>query len=310
MAKPKRWYDREASLTVRVVPRDEDYETFSSQRYKHKRVVPGIWECLAYPLCDGPGIGLLVFLPPALWGLSLPVFDVVAVLSPLDKSHWALGLLVVPVMVPMTFSFFMVFGYVLHFLGHMLVSSTFGENDHPRWPDWHPSDIAEGISRWFWAAGVGLSIAVVPAAVYLARRHQELAWSDWVILVELAILGGGYASVALASSLLHENILAANPITVIASIIKLGWAIVLPSILAGLTLGYAAAGVWLLLYRMPTARMEALALWLYWIGLLYLAMVVMRVVGLTCHARALELHWFQRRPKWASRGLGRIYVNS
>jgi hypothetical protein len=45
--------------------------------------------------------------------------------------------------------------------------------------------------------------------------------------------------------------------------------------------------------------------------LLYQAMVVMRMLGLTYHAHALELVWFRRRPRWATSRLdGRIYANS
>ena len=92
---------------------------------------PSLGECLLYPLTDGPGLGLLVFLPPFLWLLSLPIFDVISVLQPLTKGDWALGLLVVPVMIPVLFSFAMIFGYALLFLGQCWSSSSLGENDHP-----------------------------------------------------------------------------------------------------------------------------------------------------------------------------------
>jgi len=311
LAKLKRWYDRQAALAVHVVKTsDDEYESYASRRYKHPRTLPGLWECLVYPLRDGSGIGLLIFLPPLLWLLTLPIFDIIAVLQPIDKSHWALGLLVVPVIVPMIFSFMMIFGYVLLFLGYVLVSSSLGENDHPRWPEWHPSDIAEGVGRWFWAACIGLSIALAPIGLYLLRRH-ELGWLDWVILGELGVVGGGYAVTALAASLLHENIIAANPVTVIAAIAQIGWAFLKPSLVAGCTLAFAALGVWVLLYHVPTPRLEALGLWVYWVVLLYLAMVVMRIMGLTYHARALDLHWFRKPPRWATtRHHGHIYANS
>ena len=149
MARPKRWYDPDAASALHLIPRTDKDEPWSALKWRHPSVSPSLRECLAYPLSDGPGLGLLVFLPPMLWVLSLPVFDVISVLQPMTKADWALGMLIVPVMAPMIFSFAMTFGYALLFLGHMLVSTALGENDHPRWPEWHPSEISEGIGRWF-----------------------------------------------------------------------------------------------------------------------------------------------------------------
>ena len=169
----------------------------------------------------GPGWGLLVLLPPVLWFLSLPIFDIIAVMQPLTKSDWALGLLIVPVLIPVLFSFAMTFGYALVFLGHVLVSSALGEIDHPRWPEWHPADISEGICRWFWAALFGVLLGGIPVAYYWLHCG-EIDWFDWVVFAELIMLGTGYAQMALAASLLHENIIAANPITVVSAILRLG----------------------------------------------------------------------------------------
>ena len=63
MDKPKRWYNPEAAVSVRVVARDDPNESFCSIRWRHPRVDPTLWECLRYPLADGPGIGLLVLFP-------------------------------------------------------------------------------------------------------------------------------------------------------------------------------------------------------------------------------------------------------
>ncbi len=68
-------------------------------------------ECLSYPLVDGPGIALLVFFPPVLWLMSLPIFDVLAFVEPLTRGNWALGLLVLPILLPMLISFALVLGW-------------------------------------------------------------------------------------------------------------------------------------------------------------------------------------------------------
>jgi hypothetical protein len=310
MARRKRWYDREAALAIRVISHSKEEEAFCAERWRHPRVRPKLGECLAYPLIDGPGLGLLILLPPLMFMLSLPIFDVVAVLQPLTKGNWALGLLIVPVMVPLTFSFAMTFGYALLFLGHVLVSSSLGENDHPRWPEWHPGDIAEGVCRWVWAGIFGGALGGAPLAYYWLHCG-EIDWIDWVVCAELAALGAGYALLALAAALLHDNIFAANPITVISAVVRIGWSYLPPCLLAGVAMGLIGLGAWSLLYAMPSMWMESLGLWGFWLFFFYAAMVVLRMMGLTYHARALDLHWFRRRPQWATSARhGRIYANS
>ena len=228
MARPKRWYDPEASTALRVIPRQTQDEPWSAVKWRHARVSPTLLECLVYPLSDGPGLGLLVFLPPVLWILSLPVFDVISVLQPMTKADWALGLLIMPVMTPMLFSFAMTFGYALLFLGHVLVASALGENDHPRWPEWHPSDITEGVGRWLWAGILGGAIGGIPLAFYWKHRG-EISWFDWIVFIDLILLAVGYAQMALAAALLHENILAANPVTVFQAIFRIGWEYLRPA---------------------------------------------------------------------------------
>jgi hypothetical protein len=255
-------------------------------------------------------MGLLVFLPPIMWVLSLPVYDVISYIQPMTKGDWALGLLIVPVMLPMLFSFLMTFGYALLFLGHVLVASSLGENDHPRWPEWHPSDISEGIGRWFWAGLFGVALGGGPLLLYW-MHHGDLGLLDWVVLIGLIVVGVGYALMALAAALLHDNIIAANPVTVIAAIARIGWDYLRPCLVAALALVIEGVALWAMLYRIPSKYVEAVAIWLFWVFLFYSAMVVMRMVGLTYHAHAMHLHWFRRRPRWASsRRDGRLYANS
>jgi hypothetical protein len=310
MARRKRWYNPDAAVSVQVVSHVDRDVPINVSRWRHARVVPSLAECLVYPLKDGPGLGLLILLPPILWFLSLPIFDIIAVMQPLTKSDWALGLLIVPVLIPVLFSFAMTFGYALLFLGHVLVSSALGEIDHPRWPEWHPADISEGICRWFWAALFGVMVGGIPVIAYWLHCGA-IDWFDWVVVAGLIMMGTGYAQMALAASLLHENIIAVNPITVVSSIVHLGAAYLRPCLVASMTLVLSGLGIWGLFYKMPSMWLEALALWGYWVLTLYGAMVALRMMGLTYHAHALGLSWFRRRPRWASsRHHGQIYVNS
>ncbi len=309
MARPKRWYDPEGSQALRVVARSDSEVSYAALRWRHPRVMPGLGECLLYPLSDGPGLGLLVLFPPALWGLSLPIFDFIAFLDQ-TKSNWALGLAVLPVFLPLMFSFVMTLGYVLLFLGYVLVSSAMGENDHPRWPEWHPAEISEGIFRWLWAVIQGVAIGGLPVVLYWAYVHK-IDWLHGFVIIDLVIAGTAFGQMALAAALLHDTIIAANPVTVFLAIFRVGWAYLLPCLVASVAAVLAALGVYGLLFRMPKMWMEAVALWAFWVFLLYEGMVVMRMLGLTYHAHAVDLVWFRRRPQWATSRLhGRIYPNS
>ena len=310
MSSQKHWYDADDADEIRVIPRAHREFSYVSVRWRHPRVMPGIGECLLYPLSDGPGLGLLVLFPPVLWIFSLPVFDLIAIMQPLTKGQWALGLLVLPIFLPLLFGFAMIFGYILLFFGHVLVASAVGENDHPRWPEWHPSEISEGIGRWAWAVLFGAAMIVLPA-FGCWKYFGKANWLSGIVMGSLFLVGTGIAQMALAAALVHETIVAANPFTVGVAIIRIGWRYAIPSVVGSVALASVVLGIYGLLFRLPKMWMEAVSLWGFWVLLLYLGMVVMRMLGLTYHAHAVDLVWFRRRPRWASTRLDtQIYANS
>lgn len=305
----KSWYDPTAAESVRVLT-EREAESTPSRRGRRPLSPVSIRECLWFPFSDGPGVGLMVFFPPLLWILSLPIFDVIAVLQPFTKGDWALGLLVLPVFGPLLFSFTMTLGYILVFLGQMLVASALGETDQPRWPEWHPHEIMEGIGRWVWAFLLGFALGGFPLMLYW-KSCGDIDWIDWIVFADLVIAGAGVALMALAASLLHDNIVAANPYTVLMAIWRTGWEYIKPSVVAGVSLMLLAGAFWAVLFYMPTMTIAAIALWLYWVFALYAAMVVVRIIGLTYYIHSADLAWFRRRPRWGTPArFGRIYSNS
>ena len=310
MAAPKRrsWNVGEVGRAdaVRVV---SQAGTLGPSRRRRPKAAPGLGECLAYPVTDGPGVGLLVFLPPVLFFLSLPVFDVIAMVDPLGRGNWALGLLALPIFLPLLVSFALVFGYALLFLGQMFVASALGEPEHPRWPEWDSHQISEGLGRWVWAGVFGLALGGLPALAYWIFCG-DLDWFDRVVFADLVIAGVGYALMALAASLLHDSLLAANPFTVVPSIARVGWDYVMPCVAGGVAVALAAAAAWGV-FHLPSMRLSVLALWAFWVFFFYETMVVLRMVGLTYHAHADDLGWFRDRPRWGTPSrFGRIYSNS
>jgi hypothetical protein len=269
-------------------------------------------DCLLYPLRDGPGIALLVAMPPFVWIMSVPVLDIVRFAVPArpGENFNPVYLLIVPAAIPLAFSFIMTIGYILLFLGGVLVSSALGEENHPNWPWWDFSAIAEGIARWVWATLVGVATGAFPVIIYWLNCG-DIDIVDRIIFVELSALMAGYALMALAASLLHNSVLAANPWMVLQAIRRLGWAYLRPSLVAGVAVVLVASALYAVLFRAPNVQVAALGLWAWWVFALYAAMVVLRMVGLTYHEHADELGWYRSKPKWAVWGRqGTIYANS
>lgn len=268
-------------------------------------------EALSYPVRDGPGIALLVVMPPLVWFLSVPVLDLIRFTWSGPRGNFnPFALVLLPFFVPLGLCFALILGYVLLVLGAVLVSSAMGEYDHPRWPVWDRFVIIEGLGRWFWALAIGLGIGGAPVAFYFDRFGADSP-ADRVILAFLIVLAAGYAQMALAAALLHDSLLAANPWTVLVSIARIGTGYVLPSLTAGVAALGTIAAFYFALFHAPSLEIAAVGLWAAWLVAVYLAMVAVRMLGLTYDRYAARLAWFGARPKWEITGrMGRIYVNS
>ena len=115
---------------------------------------------------------------------------------------------------------------------------------------------------------------------------------------------------ALAAALMHETILAANPVTVLLAVFRMGWAYLVPCLVTRWRAAGRPGSLWPAFPHVPNVDGSRRPLE-FWVFVFYEGMVVMRMLGLTYHAHALDLLWFRRRPRWASTRLhGRIYANS
>lgn len=120
---------------------------------------------------------------------------------------------------------------------------------------------------------------------------------DRIIFAELIALGACYALMALLASILHEDALGANPITVIRAIRRVGWAYGRPCLICGAALMLAGTAL-VAVFEVTNPALAALAYWLFWVFLVYEAIVVLRVLGLFYHRHARVLGWFPERPRW------------
>jgi hypothetical protein len=275
-------YDSEGR-PIRVRRRKRDYD---------------VVDTLLYPMTDGPGVAMLVFLPPLLAVMTLPVIDIFAEISSRNALN-PVHLLLVPIALPLIVSFVMMMGYILLYYGRVLTASAFGEDDHPRWPAWDTHEIGEGLARWTWAAVMGIAVGAFPGIAYWINCG-EVDVLDEIIIGDLLGIGTGYAMMALAISLLHENIASANPMAVLVAIRRVGWDYVGPCVLSGLGIVSSLAAWRFVLFHSPSILIGVLGLWACWVWALYQGMVIFRVLGLTYHKHTDALGWFHRPPRWGA----------
>jgi hypothetical protein len=251
-------------------------------------------DCLIYPFQDTEGIALLLFLPPVLWLTSLGSFGLIPGYIMQDNEVTTMGALTL--FFPMLCGFAMTLGYALSFLGRVLVSTAQGEDRHPRWPPWEFLGVLGTLGRWIWAGGLGIVLAGLPALAFGRSREHLGAW-DWAIIAAIMAPGVAYSLMSLLAVLLHEDFRAANPITILAALARVGPAslkVVLLTAMAALPTLFAIP----LLFRLPGFLLPLACLWAFWLFAMYEAMVVLRVLGLFYRRHADALGWFPDRPQW------------
>ncbi len=246
--------------------------------------------CWAYPLLDGPGVALLFCLPPFLAIMALPVLDLMVQFRPGNALN-PVNLLILPFTLPLVTCFALTVGYLLIFFGRMLSASAIGEEDHPRFPAWNRMEILEELARWLWAGLVGAAVGGGPAVLFWVRCG-DLDPMDWFLFFDLVILGVSYAQMALMAALFHESLLAANPITVLAAIGRIGWDYLFPCLITALALLAGGTSWVVVLYRSPGVGWAVVGLWFCWVLSLYLAMVIARMLGFLYARHAKVLRWF------------------
>ncbi len=260
-------------------------------RSRRRRKAVRLRDCLLYPVVDGPGVALIAFWPPFLAIMALPVIDLVVQFKPSNALN-PVNLLIIPFTLPLVASFSLTVGYLLLFLGRVLVASAMGEDDHPKWPMWDRMEIVEELGRWVWAGVMGLAVGGFPALAYWVRCG-DVDTLDAFLFLDLAVVGIAYAQMALVAALLHQTLLAANPVTVIRSIVRVGWDYLAPCVITALGLGANLAAWRAVLLHSPSVGLGVLGLWACWVLTLYQAMVLFRILGTTYSKHEDNLGWFR-----------------
>jgi hypothetical protein len=279
-----------AGQTVSSIPFGFDRNGRPLRIWRKRRNL-SLREGFFYPIVDGPGIALLVFLPPFLAIMAVPVFDIMVQFKPGNVLN-PIALLIIPFTLPLVACFSLTIGYILIFFGRILSTTALGEVAHPRFPVWDRVEILEELARWFWAGMMGLAIGGLPAMVYWINCG-ELDWIDLFLFADLAIVGISYAQMALVASLLHETLAAANPVTVLRSIYRIGWDYLGPCVVTGLIFLVDITAWTMVLLHSPSIEIGVFGLWACWVFTLYAAMVVFRTLGTVYYKHTDQLGWFR-----------------
>jgi hypothetical protein len=124
----------------------------------------------------------------------------------------------------------------------------------------------------------------------------EIDLFDKIVLVDLLLPGMAYAQMGLLATLIHESPLAANPVTVTRSIIRLGWSYVAPCAETA-AIVVVMSGLFAGVLRIKDPIGQSVACWLFWLVALYVSMVLLRRLGLYCYRNAVVLDWFPERSR-------------
>ena len=282
--------DIRASQTVSSIPYGFDRYGRPLRIWRKRRDL-SLGEALRYPVIDGPGIALMVLLPPFLSIMTLPSFDMIVHFKPgnvLSPFH----LIMIPFALPLVFCSTLTIGYALIFLGRILVAAASGQDDHPRLPIWDRVEILEELVRWTWAGLLGLAIGGLPALSYW-KHCGPVEWYDLVVFVALALVGIAYSQMSLMTALLHETLTASNPETTLRSIARIGIDYAAPCLVTTTTALMGLAGWWMVLLHSPSPEIGLLGLWAGWVLTLYSGMMVMRVLGTLYYKNESRLAWFR-----------------
>ena len=249
-------------------------------------------QSLAYPLWAWSSVAILVFMPPLLALVSSPLPFLFGIMT--GGSPFTIAGLVM--FLPMGLGGLFVWGYLLVYMTNVLTSSSLGDPLPPRTPNFQSDDVFRLLFRWFCALFAGLIVGFVPAVAYWIDCG-ELDWSDGIILFSLFVLGIAYAQMALLAALLHDDPWAANPITVLRALHRVGSDYASIGILAAAWV-LLIAGLFTLVLKVKHPLAHLCLMWLFWVIFLYSALVLLRCQGLFSRRHNVVLNWFPDRPMW------------
>ncbi len=254
-----------------------------------------IAQTLLYPFWGAHGLFLLVVFPPLLW-LATTISATLIIL--VINAGIMMKLLSTLVLIGVGSCTLLLYSFVLEFLASVLEGGAAGEVAHPRWPEFSTSALLSGLGRWAGIALLGGGVGGLPAVAYWIVCGDVDPF-DTIILLDLAIPGVCYALMALLAVMMHRDVGAANPVTVVRALAALKFKFARICLLAVLSAGFLVVLIEICL-RWSNPAGVALLFWMFWTAALYFGMVICRSLGLLHRKQMHILGWFRALPKLRS----------
>jgi hypothetical protein len=256
---------------------------------------------ILYPLRSADSMAVIASLTAILWLFTVlvPEYCISLMGDADDMGTPTLGKLIALISIlPVAFLLPFAMFYWLQYLGRVVVSSGMGETIPPRTPDRNFDGFFSGLSPWLTWLFLGLGVGLLPAALVRLLLNSENSGS---LLLTLAFVCFGlpYMLTALLMTFLHDDALAAKPVSVLTAMFQLGGSFLLLCVFVALFVGAAAATfVLAFLLRHGYFKSYLLACVGCWSVFVWSTIVAMRLLGNFYHPRQKVLGWVRERPRW------------
>jgi hypothetical protein len=254
-----------------------------------------------YPMRGAESLGIIASIGMIAWvfAVLVPEYCIQAMADASSMGASLIGMLFVWIAVlPIAILGPLVLPYWLQYLGRVLVSSAMGECVPPRTPDRNFDGLFSGLSPWIIWAVLGVGVGLGPSLWWLVSGGRVEGGRAGMSIV-LAAAGLPYVLASLMLSFLHDEAFAATPWRVLYSLVRLGPKFLILSALIAAALGVVVVGLVLTLWvRVHLFWPYLLIALSWWIGFLWVQMVVTRLLGVYFFHRKDALRWNRAHPRW------------
>jgi hypothetical protein len=256
---------------------------------------------ILYPLRGAEALAMVAIMGTAFWGFTILVPEYC--LSVWDDANTlgtpSVGRLVILISaLPTVILFPLILIYTLQYLGRILVSSAMGDSVPPRTPDRNFDGFLTGLYPWLIWLVVGIVVGLFPL-LFSALFVDQAILGNSILTVGLVMLGLPYAEVALMMSFLHERTLAATPWGVAGSLLRHVGSF-LPTVFKVTVLMGLAGVIFALVLTLRASYFwfYLLAVLGWWTMAIWIALIVMRILGVHYFHHKDSLAWNPERLRW------------
>jgi hypothetical protein len=261
----------------------------------------GTLASILYPLRGAEALAMVTIMGIVFWGFTvlvpeycLGIWDDANLLGTPSVGRLVILISALPVFLLLP----LVLIYMLQYLGRVLVSSAMGDTVPPRTPDRNFDGFFTGLSPWIIWLVFGAFVGLLPLVLHTLFMDQLIPGNPW-LAVGLVTIGLPYAQAALMMSFLHDQTFAPVPASVIYVLLRHGNSLLPAFLKTSVLLGMGAlAFVLALTLRGSYFWLYILAALCCWVLAIWVAIVVLHILGVCYFHLKDSLKWHTHRPRW------------